>query len=87
MMLTRNNMLSEKRDLHVGGLGVNAPAAVATRVSRDASAALHSWQPLAKKARSAMQNATSVVRGNPLSAIALVGLVGVAAGYLLSRRY
>ena len=87
MMLTRNNRLSDKKDLHVGGLGASAPAAVATRVRRDASVIGQSLQPVAKQARAAVQRASYVVRDNPLSAAAVVGLVGVAAGYLLSRRY
>jgi ElaB/YqjD/DUF883 family membrane-anchored ribosome-binding protein len=81
MLTTHPNSVAQKRDLHVGGLGSSASGALAA-VTEPLYAA-DSWL---EKARDVAQDADDYVRGNPWAAIAVVGLVGLAAGYLLSQR-
>jgi ElaB/YqjD/DUF883 family membrane-anchored ribosome-binding protein len=81
MLTTHPNSVAQKRDLHVGGLGSSASGALAAVT--EPLYATDSWL---EKARDVAQDADDYVRGNPWAAIAVVGLVGLAAGYLLSQR-
>jgi len=84
MMISRNNSIAEKRDLHVGGLGSNASAGLAmAKPFTDAVNASDVWL---DKARGVAKDANDYVRDNPWVAVGVVALVGLAAGYLLSRR-
>ncbi len=81
MMTSHPSSVFQKRDLHVGGLGSNvsgAPAFVADPLFN-----ADSWL---DTARDMAQNADDYVRENPWTAIVAVGLVSLAAGYLLSQR-
>lgn len=83
MMLTAHpNTATQKRDLHVGGLGSNASGALAA-VADPLRDAADSWL---TKARDAARDADDYVHSNPWGALAMVALVGLTAGYLLSRR-
>jgi hypothetical protein len=86
MMTSRNNAIAEKRDLHVGGLGSNAPAGIATLFEPLIDPALDASEPLLERVRDVVQSADDYVHDNPWAAIGVVALVGLAAGYLLSRR-
>jgi ElaB/YqjD/DUF883 family membrane-anchored ribosome-binding protein len=82
MLTTHPSTGVQKRDLHVGGLGADASGALAavTDPMRDVA---DSWL---VRARDAARDADDYVHGNPWAALAVVGLLGLTAGYLLSRR-
>jgi len=83
MLLTTNpNSVVQKRDLHVGGLGGSVSGALAA-VADPANDAAESW---VRRARLTVRDADDFVHDNPWAALAVVGLLGLAAGYLLSRR-
>jgi ElaB/YqjD/DUF883 family membrane-anchored ribosome-binding protein len=82
MLTTHPSSVFQKRDLHVGGLGSSASGALAA-VTDPVRETADSWL---DRAREAAQEADDYVRHNPWSAIAVVALVGLAAGYLLSQR-
>jgi ElaB/YqjD/DUF883 family membrane-anchored ribosome-binding protein len=72
----------QKRDLHVGGLGVSASGALAA-VTDPLFDATDSWL---DKARDAVRDADDYVHDRPWRALAIVALAGLTAGYLLARR-
>lgn len=80
MMTSRNSAIAEKRDLHVGGLGSSTSVGLRMIEPRDG----------ASKARNAVRNAVNeaddYIRDNTWTAIGVVALIGLAAGYFLSRR-
>jgi hypothetical protein len=76
MMTNRNSAIAEKRDLHVGGLG--SSASVGLRM-------IEPWDGAAT-ARNAANEADDYIRDNTWTAIGVVALIGLAAGYFLSRR-
>ena len=82
MLTTDPNSIVQKRDLHVGGLGAGVSGALAAVADPMNDAAL-SW---AKRAQHAARDADDFVRDNPYAALAVIGLLGLAAGYLLARR-
>jgi hypothetical protein len=82
MPVTRSNSFAQKRDLHVGGLGPGGSDAPAMLIDPAIELA-GSW---VHRSKVAAHNADQHVRMNPWTALALVGLAGVAAGYLLSQR-
>lgn len=85
MMTLKGSALSDKKDLHVGGMGQGAPAAFAVPQpwgEQPADAAAQILQ----RVRAAIQNADSMVRVNPWAAVGLGACVGLTAGYFLSRR-
>ena len=80
MMTNRNSAIPEKRDLHVGGLG--SSASVGLRM-------IEPWDGAAKvrnAVRDAANEADDYIRDNTWTAIGVVALVGLAAGYFLFRR-
>ncbi len=82
MLTAHPGTVPQKRDLHVGGLGSTSPipgAAAREYVADDLIDSAQSWIDRAR-------NAESFIRTNPWTAVALVGLVGLAAGVALSRR-
>jgi ElaB/YqjD/DUF883 family membrane-anchored ribosome-binding protein len=82
MLTTHPSSVIQKRDLHVGGLGASASGALAAVADPIVDAA-DSW---IDRLREAALDADDYVHDNPWAALAVVALVGVAAGYLLSRR-
>jgi ElaB/YqjD/DUF883 family membrane-anchored ribosome-binding protein len=82
MLTTHPSSVVQKRDLHVGGLGLNASGALAAVADPIADAAA-SWS---DKLRAVAIEVDDYVHDNPWAALAAVALVGAAAGYLLSRR-
>jgi ElaB/YqjD/DUF883 family membrane-anchored ribosome-binding protein len=83
-MMTSTNAIDAKRDLHVGGTGARPLAALATVPMLDPL--VDASDQVARTAAALAQRADGFIRENPWAAIALVGLAGLAAGYLLSRR-
>ncbi|HEV7614419.1 MAG TPA: hypothetical protein VGO37_21255 [Steroidobacteraceae bacterium] len=81
MLTTHPSSVEQKRDLHVGGLGSSASGALAAVTDPFADTA-ESWL---GRARSAARDADSYVHDNPWAALAVVAVLGLAAGYLLSR--
>jgi ElaB/YqjD/DUF883 family membrane-anchored ribosome-binding protein len=81
MLTTHPSSVFQKRDLHVGGLGstlrANTPSLA--QVSEDLIDRPDSWLDRAR-------NAEAFIRSNPWTAVALVGLAGLAAGIAISRR-
>jgi len=95
MIAARNSVFSEKKDLHVGGLGANAQARFATMADpRDHDAIIIRARPFLQQARDAVQsvareavqNANYALRNNPWAALGLGAALGLTVGYLLSRR-
>jgi ElaB/YqjD/DUF883 family membrane-anchored ribosome-binding protein len=86
MMAARNNAFTEKKDLHVGGLGANAQAGLATMVDPQAHDSIRPSRRFLRQARHAVQTANHALRVNPLAALGLGAVVGMTVGYLLSRR-
>jgi ElaB/YqjD/DUF883 family membrane-anchored ribosome-binding protein len=82
MLTTDPNSIVQKRDLHVGGLGATVSGALAA-VADPIDDAAPSW---AKLVQNAARDADDFVHDNPYAALAAVGLLGLAAGYLLARR-
>jgi ElaB/YqjD/DUF883 family membrane-anchored ribosome-binding protein len=82
-MLTSPNGPDAKRDLHVGGVGSDPSAALASVIDPllDAS---EDW---VQQARNLARGADDYIRDNPWQAIGVVALLGVALGYLVSRRF
>jgi ElaB/YqjD/DUF883 family membrane-anchored ribosome-binding protein len=80
-MLASVNNVNGKKDLHVGGLGDNAPASLASVIDplMDAS---ENW---VQKARELVSSADDYVRNNPWQALGVMAMVGVTVGYLISR--
>jgi len=82
MLTTHPSSVIQKRDLHVGGLGSSTSGALAAVADPIVDTA-DSW---IDRLRAAAIDADDYVHDNPWAALAVVALVGVAAGYLLSRR-
>jgi ElaB/YqjD/DUF883 family membrane-anchored ribosome-binding protein len=82
MLTTHPSSVVQKRDLHVGGLGASASGALAA-VAEPMSGTAETWL---RKARNAARDADDYVHDNPWAALAVVALIGLAAGYALSRR-
>jgi ElaB/YqjD/DUF883 family membrane-anchored ribosome-binding protein len=82
MLTTDPNSIVQKRDLHVGGLGASVSGALAA-VTDPIDNAASSW---AKRAQHAARDADDFLHDNPYAALAMVGLLGLAAGYILARR-
>jgi ElaB/YqjD/DUF883 family membrane-anchored ribosome-binding protein len=82
MLTTHPSSVAQKRDLHVGGLGSSASGALAAVTDPIADGA----DPWVDRLRAAAIDVDDYVHDKPWAALAVVALVGVAAGYLLSRR-
>jgi ElaB/YqjD/DUF883 family membrane-anchored ribosome-binding protein len=94
MIAARNTVFSEKKDLHIGGLGANARTRLATMADPKGHHAIIWARPflqqaqdaLQSAARQAAQNANYALRNNPWAALGLGAALGLTVGYLLSRR-
>jgi ElaB/YqjD/DUF883 family membrane-anchored ribosome-binding protein len=82
MLTTPPSSVVQKRDLHVGGLGSSASGALAA-VTDPMNDGADSWL---ERARDAARDTDDYVHTHPWAALAVVALVGLAAGYLLSQR-
>lgn len=80
-MVASLNSATAKKDLHVGGLGTNSSATLASVVDplMDAS---ENW---VQKARDFVSSADDYVRNNPWQALGVMAMLGVTLGYFLSR--
>jgi ElaB/YqjD/DUF883 family membrane-anchored ribosome-binding protein len=81
-MITSARAATEKRDLHIGGLGYDPSGALAAVVDPLVDAS-QNW---VQKARELIDTADEYVRDNPWQAIGAVALIGVAVGFVLARR-
>jgi ElaB/YqjD/DUF883 family membrane-anchored ribosome-binding protein len=81
MLVARNAAFSQKRDLHIGGLGANARAEPATVADPQARVV-----PFLRQARKVVQNANYALRNDTWAALGLGAALGLTVGYLLSRR-
>jgi ElaB/YqjD/DUF883 family membrane-anchored ribosome-binding protein len=81
MLTAHPSSVAQKRDLHVGGLGASASGALAAVADRVPE--MDSWL---RTARNAAREADDYVRAQPWAALAAVAVIGLAAGYLLSKR-
>jgi ElaB/YqjD/DUF883 family membrane-anchored ribosome-binding protein len=81
MLTTHPSSVEQKRDLHVGGLGSSASGALAAVVDpvRDAS------DPWFNTLRDVVRDVDDYVHESPWAALAIFALVGLTAGFLLSR--
>lgn len=82
MLTTHPSSITQKRDLHVGGLGANASGALAA-VTDHLPEGPDAWL---RAARNAFRDTDDFVRANPWASLAVIGLAGLAVGYLLSQR-
>ncbi len=82
MLTTHPSSVAQKRDLHVGGLGSSATGALAA-VTDPVLDAADSWF---DRFRDVVRDADEYVHHRPWAALAIVAVVGVTAGFLLSRR-
>ena len=82
MLTAHPGSVVQKKDLHVGGLGVGASGALAA-VTDPLFEATDSWL---HTARNVVRDADDYVHDSPWRALAIVALVGLAAGFFLSRR-
>jgi ElaB/YqjD/DUF883 family membrane-anchored ribosome-binding protein len=80
MLTAHPSSVAQKRDLHVGGLGANAGGALAAVTYPLLDSA--DW---IDRTRDAARNADDYVRDSPRAALAVAALVGLTAGFLLSR--
>jgi ElaB/YqjD/DUF883 family membrane-anchored ribosome-binding protein len=83
MLTAHPSSVAQKRDLHVGGLGANATGALAA-VTYPALDSADTW---IDRTRDVARNADDYVRNSPGAALAVVALVGLTAGFLLSRAF
>jgi ElaB/YqjD/DUF883 family membrane-anchored ribosome-binding protein len=81
-MLASLNSTNGKKDLHVGGVGAEPSASLASVIDplMDAS---QNW---VEKARDFVSSADDYVRRNPWQALGVMAMIGVTLGYVLSRR-
>ena len=86
MMAARNSAFTEKKDLHVGGLGANAQARLVTLADLKGREAVNWSRPFLRRAREVVQSANHALRDNPWAALGLGAALGITVGYLLSRR-
>jgi hypothetical protein len=89
MLTSHPSAGTQKRDLHVGGLGasVSGPlAAVTDHAVNDHDTVWDVADTWFEKVRDAVRDADDYVHANPWQALAVVAVVGLTAGYLLSRR-
>jgi len=92
MIAARNSVFSEKKDLHVGGLGANAQARVATLADPRGHDTLprpflqQVREAVQSAAREVVQNANYALRDNLWAALGLGAALGLTVGYLISRR-
>lgn len=82
MLAIHPSSVVQKRDLHVGGLGSSASGALAAVVEpvRDVS---DSWF---KRVGEVARDVDDYVHDSPWAALAIVAVIGLTAGFLLSRR-
>jgi ElaB/YqjD/DUF883 family membrane-anchored ribosome-binding protein len=86
-MLVSPNGATERKDLHVGGLGAAssrtfAPASLASAIDPLVDAS-ENW---VQKAREFVSSADDYVRNNPWQALGVMAILGVTLGYFMSRR-
>jgi ElaB/YqjD/DUF883 family membrane-anchored ribosome-binding protein len=86
MIAARHSGFSEKRDLHVGGLGANARARLATLADAGGHETIGVSRPFLQQARKIVKNANHALRDNPWAALGLGAALGLTVGYLISRR-
>ena len=82
MLTTDPSSVVQKRDLHVGGLGLSASGALAAVTDPEVDA-VDSWF---IRARDVARDADEYLHRSPWAALAIAALVGLTAGFLLSRR-
>ncbi len=83
MILTRDGIYNQQKDLHIGGLGTRSN--VNTLIS--AEAFMDDAGSLLEKLREAATQADEFVRARPWQAIGVAALLSFAAGLLLARRF
>jgi ElaB/YqjD/DUF883 family membrane-anchored ribosome-binding protein len=82
-----NSAIAEKRDLHVGGIGASsASAGLATMPKASADSIADAPDLLMRKIRDAVRSGGNTVRDNPWATLSVAALLGLTAGYFLSRR-
>jgi ElaB/YqjD/DUF883 family membrane-anchored ribosome-binding protein len=86
MMAARNSAFTEKKDLHVGGLGANAQAGLGTMADLRGGDAIRPSRRFLRQAREVVLSANGALRDNPWAALGLGAALGITVGYLLSRR-
>lgn len=86
-MLVSPNGGTERKDLHVGGLGAASsgafpPASLASVIDPLVDAS-ENW---VQRAREFVSSADDYVRNNPWQALGVMAILGATLGYFMSRR-
>jgi hypothetical protein len=79
---------SPKRDLHIGGLGVNtgpAPTLAYDSLDEDSGEWIESNQWI-EKTRAALRDADHFVHSSPWAAVGIAAVLGVVGGLILAQR-
>ncbi len=82
MLTAHPNTVYQKRYPHVGGLGAGAAGSLAS-VTYPVRSAADSYL---EQVKEAVRDADDYLHGNLWQSLAIAALVGLTAGYLLSRR-
>jgi ElaB/YqjD/DUF883 family membrane-anchored ribosome-binding protein len=83
-MLTSPNGAAAKKDLHVGGVGVSAGAALAS-ISSVIDPLVDATENWVHRARDFASSADDYVRNNPWQALGVAAMLGVTLGYFLTH--
>lgn len=82
MMTAHPSTVTQKRDLHIGGVGSSRPVALGAIHEP----MLEGTDEILKRAREALRSADQFLRDNPWPALGAVAVLGLAAGFILGRR-
>jgi len=86
VMTSRNSDTVQKRDLHVGGIGNGSAGPTSGTFSMMADPIVDIADSFVTRARDVIRNADDYVHDNPWAAVGVVALLGLTAGFFLSRR-
>jgi ElaB/YqjD/DUF883 family membrane-anchored ribosome-binding protein len=82
MLTALPNTMNQKKDLHVGGLGMGTSGTLAAVTDR----VFDTKDTWLDKARDAARDTDDFVKGNLWAALAVMAALSFAAGFYLSRR-
>ncbi len=85
MLTTHPSAVAQKKDLHIGGLGINAANPSGTWSARPHRQSGRNDTAYAAKLSQALNRVDQLVSVNPRRALTLAAVVGIIAGLLLAR--
>jgi hypothetical protein len=84
MLALHPNTAVQKRDLHIGGTGAMPFGGGLAAIKYPIREVEDSW---ALRVRDVAAQTDDALRSSPWAALAVVAVAGIAAGFLLSRRF